>query len=117
MVDAQFMSTALATFFTSRNLAGEVATSFGFIVTDTGIGTQIVNVGSSGAAFGVADGTDLTILQLLLATDDLTDQLNSELGFAAIYDADGDGVLDASEAALRAMANSIYRAINVGSSI
>ena len=111
------MSTALATFFSSRNLAGEVATSYGFTVTDTGIGTQIVNVGSSGAAFGVADGTDLTILQLLQATDALTDQSDSELGFAAIYDTNGDGVLDASEKLLRTMANSIYRAINVGSSI
>lgn len=116
-VDAQFMSTALSTYFTNRNLAGEVATSFGFTVTDTGIGTTIVNVGSNGAAFGVADGTDLTILQLLLATDALTDQPDSELGFSAIYDTNGDGVLDASEDLLRAMANSIYFAINIGSSI
>ena len=50
-VDAQFMAVAMATFFTSRNIAGsDVAVSFGFHVTDTGIGTKIVNVGSNGAA-------------------------------------------------------------------
>jgi hypothetical protein len=66
----------------------------------------------------VADGSDLTILQLLLATDSLTNhQPEGVTGFASIYDANGDGVLDASEDLLRAMANSIYRAINVGISV
>ena len=44
-VDAQFMAVALATYFTSSNLAGTVAADFGFNVTFTGIGTKIVNVG------------------------------------------------------------------------
>jgi len=68
-VDAQFMAVALATYFTNVNLAGELAGAFGFNVTATGIGTKIVNVGTSGAAFGVADNTDLTIMQLLQAND------------------------------------------------
>ena len=111
-VDAQFMAVALATYFTSSNLAGLVAVGYGFNVTGTGIGTKIVNVGTNGAAFGVADGTDLTILQLLLATDDLTDQPDLEAGFAEIYDTDGDGLISSAEASLRTMANDVFSAIN-----
>jgi hypothetical protein len=111
-VDAQFMAVAMAAYFTSSNLAGNVAACYGFNVTDTGIGTKIVNVGSNGAAFGVSDDTSLTIMQLLLATNSLTDLDDSSSGFAHIYDRNGDGVIDSGEAALRAMANDIYSAIN-----
>ncbi len=111
-VDAQFMAVALATYFTSSILAGQAAVAYGFNVTDTGIGTNIVNVGTNGTAFGVANGTDLTILQLLQATDSLTDQPDSQLGFAAIYDTNGDGVISATEAALRSMANDVFSSIN-----
>jgi PKD repeat protein len=110
-VDAQFMATAFATFFTSRFLAGEVAASYGFNVTDTGIGTKIVNVGTRGAAFGVANGTDLTILQLLLATNSLT-HASSSGGFSPVYDSNGDGVINSAEAALRKLANQVYASIN-----
>ena len=89
-----------------------MAAGYGFHVTDTGIGTKVVNVGSSGAAFGVLDNTDLTIMQLLWATDGLTDIPDHISGFAHIYDSDGDGVIDSEEAALRAMANDVYSAIN-----
>ena len=111
-VDAQFMATAMATYFTSSNLAGNVASGYGFNVTDTGIGTKVVNVGARGAAIGVTDGTKLTIMQLLLATNALTDNSDDILGAANTYDTNGDGVIDASEAPLRAMANAIYTAIN-----
>ena len=111
-VDAQFMATALATFFSSSNLAGNVATNFGFNVTATGIGTSVVNIGNSGAAFGVADGTNLTIMQILQATNSMTDQLDDLSGSAKIYDLDGDGIISAEEAALRNMANAIYSMIN-----
>ncbi|MEQ9410334.1 MAG: SdrD B-like domain-containing protein, partial [Fuerstiella sp.] len=111
-VDAQFMAVAFATFFTSQNLAGTVATGYGFHVSDTGIGTRIVNVGNSGAAFGVDDDTDLTIMQLLLATNQLTDIPDNYTGFASIYDQNGDGVIDSYEAFLRTLANSVYGAIN-----
>jgi hypothetical protein len=111
-VDAQFMAVALATYFTSGILAGQAATAYGFNVTDTGIGTKIVNVGTKGAAFGVANGTDQTILQLLQATDGLTDQPDAQLGFASIYDINGDGVISATEAALRTMANGVFSSIN-----
>ena len=47
------MTVALATYFTSSDLAGNVAADYGFNVTDTGIRTKVVNVGDSGAAFDV----------------------------------------------------------------
>ncbi len=88
---------------------GNVADGFGFNVTDTGIGTNVVNVGSSGAAFGVADNTDMTIIAVLLATNDQTGVNTSGSGYSNVYDANGDGVLDANERAMRDMAN-IYTA-------
>ena len=111
-VDAQFLAVALATYFTSSNLAGNVAADFGFNVTDTGIGTRVVNVGSNGAAFSVADDTDLTIMQLLLATNDMTDLPDHVSGFAHVYDQDGDGQIEDFEASLRAMANEVYSMID-----
>lgn len=106
------MAVALATYFTSSNLSGNVAADFGFNVTDTGIGTKVANVGGNGAAFNVADGTDLTIMQLLLATNDLTDMPNHISGFAHIYDQNGDGEIDSGGAWLRTMANDLYGTIN-----
>ena len=107
------MAVAMATYFTSTNLSGSlVAANYGFNVTQTGIGVRIVNVGNRGTAFGVADGTDLTISQLLHATDDLTDLDDQISGFAHIYDTNGDGVIDSQEAALRSQANELYTLIN-----
>ncbi len=64
-----------------------------------------------------SDGTNLTIMQLLLATNALTDNSDDILGAANTYDTNGDGLIDAAEAALRAMANAIYTAINEGGHI
>ncbi|MEZ6049891.1 MAG: SdrD B-like domain-containing protein [Planctomycetaceae bacterium] len=116
-VDAQFMATALATFFTSSDLSGgNVAAGYGFNVTETGIGTKVLNVGTNGAAFGVVDNTNMTIMSLLLATNSLTDNdgvLNNDNdGYSHVYDVDGDGDLDEYELSLRAMANTIYSTIN-----
>src|SRR5262249_23380644 len=91
-VDAQFMATPPAVYFTDQNLAGTVATGYGFHVTDTGLGDRVVNVGSSGAAFGVANGTSRTVMQLLLATNAMTHGTGA--GFDYIYDVNGDGVVD-----------------------
>jgi hypothetical protein len=56
-------------------------------------------------------------MQLLQATDSLTDQPDLQLGFAAIYDTNGDGVISAAEASLRTMANDIFSSINEGGGI
>jgi hypothetical protein len=114
-VAAQFMATAMATYFTSSNLAGTVAVGYGFNVTETGIGTNVVNVGANGAAFGVADNTNMTIMAVLLKTNELTGADNdgdSTEDYSHIYDANGDGVLDDEEKALRAKANALYSWIN-----
>ena len=115
-VDCQFMATALAVYFTSQTLADNMGASYGFRVTDTGIGTKLVNVGANGGAFDAVNGTSLTIMQLLLATNGNTDIPDNLRGSAYIYDRNGDGVIDATEAALRRMANEVYAAINEGGS-
>lgn len=110
-VDAQFMAVALSVYFTDQQLAGTTAEAYGFRVTDTGIGTSIANVGHAGAAFGVEDDTDLTIMQLLLATNGLTNQSNQISGFAHIYDTDGNGQVDVHEKQLRIWANDLFSQI------
>ncbi len=117
------MAVAFATFATSSNLSNGGAVEFGLNVTDSGIGTTMVNVGSSGAAFGVADNTDMTILALLLATNDLTGS-GADLVYDGAQDLNDDGVvddifgslgaLDAFEKALRVLANNVYTDINEG---
>src|SRR5262249_34099708 len=69
-LDAQVLATALSVYVTSATLdSTRVAANYGFTVSSTGVGTATVNVGSSGAAFGVANNTTLTVMDLLLATD------------------------------------------------
>ena len=94
---------------------GNIASGYGFTVTATGIGTRVVNVGASGAAFGVADNSSMTVMALLLATNGLTGA--NANGYSNVYDQNGDGVLDAVELALREQANAIYSAINGGGSM
>lgn len=113
-LDCQFMATALATFFTKRSLAGEIAVEYGFRVTDTGIATRIVNIGDCGQAFDASNGTSLTIMDLLIATNAATDVPDNLTGSAYIYDLNGDGTIDAYEAFLRTMANDVYSSINEG---
>jgi hypothetical protein len=47
----------------------QVAANDGLTVSGDGVGTATVRVGGNGAAFGVAHNTTLTVLPLLLATD------------------------------------------------
>lgn len=120
-VDAQFMATALATFFTSSHLSGGTrAASYGFNVTTSGISTKVVNVGVNGAAFGVANYKTMSIMSLLLATNHLTgadSDLDGSEDYSLVYDTNGDGILSATERALRTMANNVYAAINEGGGI
>jgi hypothetical protein len=45
------------------------ATKYGFTVSGDGLGAASVNVGSDGDAFGVANNTTMTVMDLLVATD------------------------------------------------
>ncbi|MCA9121123.1 MAG: DUF11 domain-containing protein [Planctomycetaceae bacterium] len=100
-LDAQVMGLAFATYVTNNSLAGNNATAYGFLVSTSGTGAAVYNVGSSGAAFDVPDGTVLTVMQILTATND-----KSIAG--RIYD----GITF-----LRNLANTVYDAINQGGDI
>jgi hypothetical protein len=95
-LDAQVLGVALATYVTDSTYAGNVAAAYGFKVTNPGCGADTFNVGSSGAAFGVANGTTLTLRQILDAAN------NMAVG----------GVLYNGNKALRDLANVIFTAIN-----
>lgn len=105
-MDAQVMAVALASYVTNETLAGTTAASFGFLVTENGVGTTTFDIGDHGAAFGVADYTTMSVLDILLATNDRTTN-------GLLYDLDGDGDADDNlETLLRTMANDVYNAIN-----
>ncbi len=103
--DAQVMATALAVYVTNQTLAGTTAAAYGFQVTATGVGTRTFNVGNRGAAFGVANGTSVSVMDLLLA-------VNARSRNGLLYDADGNGQIDSTEAGYRTMANDAFSAIN-----
>jgi hypothetical protein len=70
-LDAQVLATALAVYATNATLDSTgVAAQYGFTVSGDGGGAATVNVGSNGDAFGVANNTTLTVMDLLLATND-----------------------------------------------
>lgn len=105
-MDAQVMATALAVYVTNQTLAGTTAASYGFLVTNNGVGTRTFNVGSNGAAFGAENNSQVTVLDLLLA-------VNSGSRNGLLYDLDGDGdANDALETSYRSMANNVFSGIN-----
>ena len=64
------LATALSVYVTNATLDPTgVAAQYGFIVSGDGVGTATFNVGSNGDAFGVANNTTMTVMDLLLATD------------------------------------------------
>ena len=70
-LEAQVMATALAVYVTDQSLAGTAATAYGFKVTTDGAGVCTVSVGSDGAAVGKANNTVMSVMDILLAVDDL----------------------------------------------
>jgi uncharacterized membrane protein len=68
-LEVQLLSTALNVYTTTKSLGGPQGAAYGFLVTAGGLGSSTFNVGNDGAAFGVADGTTLTVDQLLAAVD------------------------------------------------
>ena len=96
-LDAQVLATALSVYATNATLdSTRIAAQYGFTVSGDGVGTAGINVGSNGAAFGVANNTVLTVMDLLLATD--AQSVN--------------GVLYGGNTAKRNLANDLYSAIN-----
>jgi hypothetical protein len=96
-LDAQVLATALSVYVTNATLdPTSAAATYGFTVSGDGAGTAKVNVGSNGDAFGVADNTTITVLDLLPATD--AQAVN--------------GVLYNGNATLRKHANDVYSALN-----
>jgi hypothetical protein len=99
---AQVLATALAVYATSATLdSTAVAASYGFVVSGDGVGAATWNVGANGDAFGVANNTTMTVMDLLLATDD-----------QAI-----NGLLYNGNAARRNAANAVYSALNQAGSV
>jgi hypothetical protein len=96
-LDAQVLATALAVYVTDPILDSTgVGTNYGFKVGGNRVATATVDVGSNGAAFGVANNTTMTVLDLLVAGD--AQAVN--------------GVLYNGNTAKRNLANSVFGAVN-----
>ena len=91
-LDAQVLALAFATYVTDAQLAGTVARNYGFEVTDAGVGSATYNVGSNGAAFGVANNSTVAVSQLLQIAD-------NKSWNGTLWDADHSGTLSATETA------------------
>ncbi|MCC7419369.1 MAG: hypothetical protein IT428_03715 [Planctomycetaceae bacterium] len=71
-----------------------------------GVGGALFNVGANGAAFGVANGSDVRVMDLLLA-------VNARSRRGRLFDMNGDGdTIDPKETEYRVMANVVFSAIN-----
>lgn len=115
-LDAQVMAVALATYITKESfvsvqyatnesdesLISEVR-SYGLVVTVGGLGSSTYNVGRSGAAFGVADNSNVRVIDLLLAVDEQSHE-------GLLFDVNGDGVIDEDEELLRTLAHDVFAA-------
>jgi hypothetical protein len=96
-LDAQVLATALAVYVTDATLDNTgVGSQYGFTVSGNGLSTSTMNVGSNGSAFGVADNSTLTVMQVLLAAD--AQAVN--------------GVLYNGDSTKRNQANNVFSAIN-----
>src|SRR5262249_26984216 len=63
--DVEVLATALNVYATTVALGGAQGAAAGFRVTDGGLGARSINVGTDGAAFGVANFTRITVCELL----------------------------------------------------
>jgi hypothetical protein len=104
-VDAQILATALAVYVTDQTLAGTTAAAYAFQVSATGVGSRTFNVGNNGAAFGVANNSVVSVMDLLLA-------VNARSHNGLLFDLNGNGQIDSTEAGYRTMANDLFSAIN-----
>ena len=102
--DAQVFAAALAVYVTNSILAGNTVTDYGFLITANGVGNSTFNVGDNGAVFGVSDGSEVAVLDLLLATD-------GRAVDGVLYDFDGEPD-DDRETLFRTLANDVFSNIN-----
>lgn len=120
-LDAQVMGTAIATYVSKasfveigysadgahtvrRELVNQVE-AYGFRVTVGGVGSTSISLGDKGVAFGLENDSQVRIIDLLLATDELSWD-------GILFDADKDGELDESELIDRVFANDLFQRIN-----
>ena len=71
-VQAEVLAVALNVYATTTLLGGNAVNAgvaYGFSVSATGLGADSFNVGSDGAAFGVANNTTKNVYELLLAVN------------------------------------------------
>jgi hypothetical protein len=97
-LDAQVLATALSVYVTDQTLAGNVAAAYGFTVSQNGLGVSTVNVGADGAAVGKANGTTMSVLDILFAADALS--------------ADDNGLLYGGNTTLRHEAFDLFSTLN-----
>jgi sugar lactone lactonase YvrE len=100
-VEAQVLAAALNVYATTASLGGSAGTAYGFTVSATGLGAQSFNVGSDGAAVGVANNSTLNVYELLLA-------VNKEAVNGVPYNGD---------ATLRAQCADLFDSLNQAGSI
>jgi N-acetylneuraminic acid mutarotase len=101
-LDAQVLATALSVYATSAALDDtQVAAQYGFKVQGDGVGTATLNVSANGDAFRAADGSTMTVLDLLLAAD-------AQAVNGLLYDG---------STAMRKEANNVFSAINQSGAI
>lgn len=104
-LNAQVLGTIFATYVTDSDLAGNAAVKYGFNVNEIGVGGALINVKSNGAAFGLANNTVTSVLDLLYRADD---RANNGL----LWDLDANNLIDSTEQAYRNMANEVFSRIN-----
>jgi hypothetical protein len=100
-LQVEVLATALNVYASTLSLGGTAGQAYGFSVTATGLGADSFNVGSDGAAFGVANNTLLNVYSLLEA-------LNEQ----AV-----NGVLYASSTTLQKEASDLFNALDKAGAI
>lgn len=83
-LNAQVMATALNVYATNASLGAAAAAGYGFCIGAYGLGDSTWNVGTDGTAFNVANGTTLTVMQILQDWDGQTNQADKTLRQMAI---------------------------------
>jgi len=105
-LQAQVLATAFAVYSTDTDLAGStVAQNYGFQTSTSGTGAATYNIGSNGAAFGVANNSVLTVMNILVKTDFYAFN-------GLLWDTNHNGTISSLEDALRNMGNTVFDGIN-----